>query len=69
MILLSVFHNLSPVQQASQMDYSAFVQDVQQDRVESVVIADQTIEGKRLDGTSFQVVRPSIPDLDLINDL
>ena len=69
MILLSVFHNLSPVQQASQMDYSAFVQDVQQDRVESVVIADQTIEGKRLDGSSFQVVRPSVPDLDLINDL
>jgi cell division protease FtsH len=68
-ILLSVFHNLSPVQQASQMDYSTFVQDVQQDRVESVVIADQTIEGKRLDGSAFQVVRPSVPDLDLINDL
>jgi cell division protease FtsH len=34
-----------------------------------VVIADQTIEGKRLDGSAFQVVRPSVPDLDLINDL
>jgi cell division protease FtsH len=68
-ILLSVFHNLSPVQPTSQIDYSSFLQEVQQDKVTSVVIADQKIEGKRADGTSFVSVRPGAPDLDLINDL
>ena len=69
LILLSVFHNLSPVQPSAQIEYSTFVREVQQDKVASVVIAEQVIDGKRLDGSSFQAIRPTVPDLDLINDL
>ncbi len=69
LILVSVFHNLSPTPPASQIEYSGFVREVQQDKVASVVITEQLIDGKRLDGTAFQVVRPAVPDLDLVNDL
>jgi cell division protease FtsH len=43
-VLMSAFRNLTPQQQASALDYSAFIQEVQQQRVASVVIDGQKIE-------------------------
>lgn len=69
LVMLSVFRSLSPQQPAQSLEYSGFVNEIRQDRVASVVIADQRIEGKRVDGSSFMTIRPDAPDLDLINDL
>ncbi len=69
LVLLSVFHNLNPVQQSAKVDYSAFIREVQQDRVDSVVIDGLSIQGKRTDGTAFETVRPTLLDQHLIDDL
>jgi cell division protease FtsH len=69
LVLLSVFHNLNPAQQTNKLDYSAFVRDVQQDRVDSVVIDGLNIQGKHTDGSIFQTIRPTLLDQHLIDDL
>jgi cell division protease FtsH len=69
LVLLSVFHNLAPTQQVNSLDYSGFIREVQQQRVESVVIDGLKIEGKRVDGSAFETVRPSVMDTHLIDDL
>jgi cell division protease FtsH len=69
LVMLSVFHNLAPAPQVSALDYSGFINDVQQERVASVVIDGLKIEGKRVDGSAFETVRPSVQDPHLIDDL
>jgi cell division protease FtsH len=69
LVLLSVFNNMTPSQPVNSLDYSSFIKEVQGDRVESVVIDGLTIEGKRLDGSTFETVRPSVLDQHLIDDL
>ena len=69
LVMLSVFHNLAPAPQVSTLDYSGFINDVQQERVASVVIDGLKIEGKRVDGSAFETVRPSVLDPHLIDDL
>ena len=69
LVMLSVFHNLAPTQQVNTLDYSGFINDVQQERVASVVIDGLKIEGKRVDGSAFETVRPSVQDPHLIDDL
>ncbi len=69
LILLSVFHNLSPQQPPAALAYSSFLQEVQQDRIESAVIDGLNVDGKRTDGTSFKTIRPAAQDPDLMNDL
>ncbi len=68
-VLLSVFHNLSPTQPMAALDYSSFIREVQQERVESVVIDGLNIQGKRVDGSTFETIRPSVLDQHLIDDL
>jgi cell division protease FtsH len=69
LVLLSVFHNLAPAPQVSALDYSGFIREVQEERVASVVIDGLKIEGKRVDGSAFETVRPSVLDTHLIDDL
>lgn len=69
LVLLSVFHSLVPQQPVNTLDYSGFIREVQQERVASVVIDGLKIEGKRVDGSSFETVRPSVLDQHLIDDL
>jgi cell division protease FtsH len=68
-VLLSVFHNLTPTQPVAALDYSSFIREVQQERVESVVIDGLNIQGKRVDGSTFETIRPSVLDQHLIDDL
>ena len=51
------------------MTYSQFVELYESGQVRKVVIDGLRIEGIRPDGTSFETVRPSAPDLNLIDDL
>ena len=69
LVMLSIFHNLAPAPQVNTLDYSGFINEVQQERVASVVIDGLKIEGKRVDGSAFETVRPSVQDPHLIDDL
>jgi cell division protease FtsH len=68
-VLMSVFQNFSKPTGNNELNYSSFVEEVQNGRVESVVITDLVIEGRLSDGTAFKTVRPNVPDAGLMNDL
>ena len=68
-ILLSVFNSFTPQPEDKGVDYSEFIQDVQNERVASVAIDGLIISGERRDGTSFRTVRPNVQDPGLMDDL
>ncbi|MDA0795305.1 MAG: ATP-dependent zinc metalloprotease FtsH [Proteobacteria bacterium] len=68
-ILMSVFNSFSPKPEDNSIDYSTFVNEVRNDRVSEVVIADLTIYGERKDGSKFKSIRPNIQDPKLMDDL
>lgn len=69
MVLLTVFKNLSPTVDKSEISYSQFVAAVQNDHVKSIEIEGLEINGILQDGTTFKAVRPYIEDPDLMNEL
>ncbi len=68
-VLFSVFRNFSDTSPRDEMSYSDFVHEIQSRQIKEVVIEDAYIRGVGKDGKSFSVVRPSVPDLELINEL
>ena len=68
-VMLAVFNNFSTESTSNRMSYSQFVQEVQRDRVNSVVVDGYTISGRLADGNSFEVVRPALSDPKLVDDL
>ena len=68
-VLLTVFNNFSAQAPRDKLDYSNFIQEVQDERVRRVVIEGQIISGQRTDNSTFETVRPLIEDPGLINDL
>ncbi len=68
-VLMSVFQNFTPSTDESTLNYTRFVEEVQDNRVRSVVIQDQIIEGERTDGTRFRTIRPDVVDTRLMDDL
>ncbi len=68
-VLLMVFQNFSPNTVGQQVNYTEFVQMVEQGQVRQVTISGLTIEGQRSDGSQFETVRPPIPDARLMDDL
>ena len=68
-VLLTVFNNFSVDSSPQAMSYSQFVQQVQNDQIESVTIEGYTINGEREDGTQFQTIRPAAEDPKLMDDL
>jgi cell division protease FtsH len=68
-VMLAVFNNFSTESTSNRMSYSQFVQEVQRDRVNSVVVDGYTISGRLSDGNSFEVVRPALSDPKLVDDL
>ncbi|WP_417329825.1 ATP-dependent zinc metalloprotease FtsH [Halomonas cupida] len=68
-VLLTVFNNFSVENAPNTMNYSQFVQEVQNEKVRSVTIDGYTISGERSDGTTFQTIRPSAEDPKLMDDL
>ena len=68
-VLMSVFNNFGPKGTNTQtVDYSEFINEVQQGRVQRVEIEDRTIEGVRLDGSSFVTQTPP-EDPRMLDDL
>lgn len=68
-VMLAVFNNFSTETTANRMSYSQFVQEVQRDRVNSVIVDGYTITGRTADGATFEVVRPALSDPKLVDDL
>ncbi len=68
-VLLTVFNNFSVDSSPQSMNYSQFVQQVQNQQVRSVTIDGYRITGERTDGSSFQTIRPAAEDPKLIDDL
>ena len=66
---MSVFNSFSPEPEQNTIDYSTFLNEVQNDRVNEVTIADLLIFGERNDGSKFKSVRPNVQDPKLIDDL
>jgi cell division protease FtsH len=69
LVLMSVFQNFTPTTEDSSLNYTSFIEQVQDDRIRTVVIQDQIITGERNDGTRFRTVRPNVPDSGLMDDL
>ncbi len=67
--LMFVFNSFSPDQNQNDIDYSTFLNEVQNDRVSEVVIADLIIYGERNDGSTFRTIRPNVQDPKLMDDL
>jgi len=68
-ILMFVFNSFSPEAEQNDIDYSAFLSEVRNDRVSEVTIADLIIYGERNDGSDFRTVRPNVQDPKLMDDL
>ncbi len=68
-VLLSVFNNFNTQGQKEQLGYSAFIQEVENNRLSRVVVDGLTISAERKDGSSFETVRPMVEDPKLMDDL
>ncbi|CAM3990111.1 ATP-dependent zinc metalloprotease FtsH [Vreelandella rituensis] len=68
-VLLTVFNNFTTETAPQTMNYSQFVEQVQNQQVRSVTIDGYTISGERADGSQFQTIRPAAEDPKLMDDL
>lgn len=68
-VLLTVFNNFNVESPTSRLDYSQFVEQVQQGQVKKVVIEGLTIRGESSNGESFETIRPLLEDPKLMDDL
>lgn len=68
-VLLTVFNNFSVDSTPQAMNYSQFVEQVQNQQIRSVTIDGYTISGERTDGSQFQTIRPAAEDPKLMDDL
>ncbi|MDM8348213.1 ATP-dependent zinc metalloprotease FtsH [Pseudomonas sp. sp1636] len=68
-VLVTVMNNFSSPSESSKLNYSDFIQQVQDGSVKRVTVDGFIISGVRGDGSSFETVRPAIQDNGLIKDL
>jgi cell division protease FtsH len=62
-------NNFSSPNEPQTLNYSEFIQQVKDGKVEKVAVDGYVITGKRSDGDSFKTIRPAIQDNGLIGDL
>jgi len=68
-VLLTVFNNFSMQPSKEQVTYSAFIEEIRQDRLAEVTIDGLVISGLRKDRSTFEAVRPMVDDPKLMDDL
>ncbi|RMR02141.1 ATP-dependent zinc metalloprotease FtsH [Pseudomonas savastanoi pv. glycinea] len=68
-VLVTVMNNFSSPNEPQTLNYSEFIQQVKDGKVEKVAVDGYVITGKRTDGDSFKTIRPAIQDNGLIGDL
>jgi cell division protease FtsH len=62
-------NNFSSPNEPQTLNYSEFIQQVKDGKVEKVAVDGYVITGKRSDGDTFKTIRPAIQDNGLIGDL
>ncbi len=67
--LVTVMNNFSSPTEPQTLNYSQFLEQVKEGRVERVTVDGYVIIGKRSDGETFKTIRPAIQDNGLIGDL
>jgi len=67
--VVTVMNNFSSPNEPQTLNYSDFIQQVKDGKVERVAVDGYVITGKRNDGDSFKTIRPAIQDNGLIGDL
>ncbi|MGB5716907.1 MAG: ATP-dependent zinc metalloprotease FtsH [Gammaproteobacteria bacterium] len=68
-VLMTVFNNFGPKSTAGQsINYSDFINEVQQRRVQKVEIEEHTVKGTRIDGSRFTTTTPP-DDPKMVDDL
>ena len=68
-VLVTVMNNFSSPNEPQTLNYSDFLQQVKEGKVERVAVDGYVITGKRTDGDNFKTIRPAIQDNGLIGDL
>ncbi|MBO6564014.1 MAG: ATP-dependent zinc metalloprotease FtsH, partial [Pseudomonadales bacterium] len=68
-VLLTVFQNFNVRPETQEIDYSAFLELVNQNQVRNVEVDGLTIRGERYDGQPFETIQPQVTDSALIGDL
>ncbi len=68
-VLVTVMNNFSSPNEPQTLNYSDFIQQVKDGKVERVAVDGYVITGKRTDGDAFKTIRPAIQDNGLIGDL
>ena len=68
-VLVTVMNNFSSPAEPNTLNYTQFLQMVEDGQVERVTVDGFEITGKRRDGTTFTTIRPAIQDSGLIGDL
>ncbi len=68
-VLLTVFQNFNVRPENEEIDYSAFLEMVDQNQIRTVEVDGLTIRGERSDGGTFETIQPQITDSALIGDM
>jgi cell division protease FtsH len=68
-VLLTVFQNFNVRPENEEIDYSAFLEMVDQNQVRTVEVEGLTIRGERSDGSVFETIQPQFTDSALIADM
>ncbi|MCO2759322.1 ATP-dependent zinc metalloprotease FtsH [Pseudomonas aeruginosa] len=68
-VLVTVMNNFSSPSEPQTLNYSDFIQQVKDGKVERVTVDGYVITGKRSDGDTFKTIRPAIQGNGLIGDL
>ena len=68
-VLVTVMNNFSSPNEPQTLNYSDFIQQVKDGKVERVAVDGYVITGKRNDGDSFKTISPAIQDNGQIGDL
>ncbi|TKD46553.1 ATP-dependent zinc metalloprotease FtsH [Azotobacter chroococcum] len=68
-VLVTVMNNFTNPSEPQTLNYSDFIQQVKDGKVERVTVDGYIISGQRIGGDNFKTIRPAIQDGGLIGDL
>ncbi|MGH8352118.1 MAG: ATP-dependent zinc metalloprotease FtsH, partial [Pseudomonas sp.] len=68
-VLVTVMNNFSSPSEPQTLNYSEFIEQVKDGRIERVTVDGYVITGKRSDGEPFKTIRPPVEDRGLMGDL
>ena len=68
-VLLTVFQNFNASRGPEEIDYSVFLELVNQNQIKAVEVDGLIIHGERFNGQQFETVQPQISDKALIDDM